>query len=349
MSKKWIWISVIIVFIVAVRIALPFIIESYVNKTLDNLEGYTGSVQDIDLNLYRGAYVIDSFDIRKTGDSIPVPFVSVAKTDISLHWNALLNGALVGEVILKHPKINFANDKGNSKQDGSGADWTKTLNELIPVKINRFEVINGKISYKDFSTSPQIDVFVEDLNLLATNLTNIKSKNDTLPSTLEASGTSIGGGHLDVTAGMNAMKEVPDLDLNLEFENVQMPALNDFVRAYTNTDVEKGVFNLYTEIVIKDAQLTGYVKPVLEDLKIVAWNESEGNFIQKSWEALVGAVTELFENQAKDQLATRVPLEGNLNDPDVGVWPTVWNVFKNAFVNAFSKQVDHTLEFEENN
>ena len=349
MKKKWIWISTIVVLLVAIRIALPFILEKYVDKTLDALNGYKGSVYDIDLNLYRGAYVIDSLDIKKTGDSIPVPFVSIAKTDISLHWSALFDGSLVGEVILHHPVLNFAKSKSNSEQDGSGADWTKTLNELIPVRINRFEVIDGEIAFKDFGTSPQIDISVEDLNLLAKNLTNIKSKNDTLPSTLEASGTSIGGGHLNVNAEMNVMKEIPDLDLNLEFEGVEMTALNDFVRAYTNTDVEKGVFNLYTEIIIKDAQLTGYVKPVLENLEIVDWNESEGGFLQKTWESVVGAVTELFENQSKEQVATRVPLQGNLNNPDVGIVSTVWNVFKNAFIQAFSKQVDGTLEFEEGN
>ena len=55
MSKKWIWVFVIIGIIVAIRIALPFIIKNYVNKTLQEMEAYGGSVDDIDLHLFRGA------------------------------------------------------------------------------------------------------------------------------------------------------------------------------------------------------------------------------------------------------------------------------------------------------
>jgi hypothetical protein len=58
MSKKWIWVFVIIGIFVAIRIALPFIIKNYVNKTLQEMEDYGGKVDDIDLHLFRGAYVL---------------------------------------------------------------------------------------------------------------------------------------------------------------------------------------------------------------------------------------------------------------------------------------------------
>ncbi|HKJ78584.1 MAG TPA: hypothetical protein VKA10_03570, partial [Prolixibacteraceae bacterium] len=94
--------------LLAFRIALPFLVKNYVNKTLDGLDGYTGSVSDVDLNLFRGAYVIDSLNIKMTGDTIPIPFVSIPKTDISVHWRALFDGAIVGEIIFTQPDINFA-------------------------------------------------------------------------------------------------------------------------------------------------------------------------------------------------------------------------------------------------
>ena len=80
------------------------------------------------------------------------------------------------------------------------------------------------------------------------------------------------------------------------------------------------------------------------DLKIVDWKEDKKG-IQIIWEAIVGAVTEVFENQPQDQFATKVPLEGNLNDPDAGILPTIWNVFSNAFVDAFKKQTDNAIDF----
>lgn len=350
MSKKWIIILSILVVLVAARIALPSIVTSYVNKTLDNLEGYSGSVDDIDISLIRGAYVIKELVIVQTGDSIPVPFVEIARIDLSVHWGALFHGSIVGEVIMEKPVLNFATAETSSNekasQDGSGADWTQALDDLIPLTINRFEIVDGKISFKDFSTKPEVDIFIEKLHIVATNLGNVTDKAKKLPSTLKAGGTSLGGGVLNIDAGMNILKKLPDLDLDLQFENVDVTALNDFIRAYTKTDAEKGTFNLYTEIVIDDGEITGYVKPIIEDLQIIDWSKKEDSFIKKVWETIVGGLVEIFKNQPKDQFATKVPLSGNLNNLEAGIWPSVWNVFKNAFIEALSKEVEGTIEME---
>ncbi len=347
MKKKWLWVLIIVGILVAFRIALPFIVKDYVNKTLREMEGYSGSVEDIGIRLFRGAYVIKNIEIVEESDSIPVPFVTVDRIDLSVHWKALLHGSIVGEAIFVRPIVNFAKGEGNSNQDGSEADWTKTLKELIPLRINRFEIIDGKIYYKDFSSSPKVDIYIEDLDLLATNLTNIESKDKTLPSTLNATGTTLGEGKFNVDAKLNILKKIPDLDLNLEFENIQLTALNDFIKAYTKVDVEEGIFSLYSEVVIDDKELSGYVKPVIENLKVVKWNKEEGKFLQKVWESIVAGVTEIFENQPKEQLATEAPLNGSLDNVELGIMPTLWNILKNAFVEALSKRVDNKLDFSQ--
>jgi hypothetical protein len=60
---------------------------------------------------------------------------------------------------------------------------------------------------------------------------------------------------------------------------------------------------------------------------------------------MVGGVLELFENQSKDQVATRVPHTGDLSNPETPVFTTVWNVFRNAFISAFSKNTEGTINF----
>lgn len=350
MSKKWIIIISILVVLIAARIALPSIVKSYVNKTLNNLEGYNGSVEDIDIHFYRGAYAIKGLEIVQTTDSIPVPFVEVPLIDLSVQWKALFDGSIVGEIIMDKPVLNFAVAEDSSgrkaKQDGSGADWSEALNDLIPFTINHFEIVSGKITFKDFSTNPEIDIFIDSLNLVATNLGNVKDEAVKLPSTLKATGTSLGGGLLDIDAKLNVLKKIPDIDLDLQFENVDVVALNDFIRAYAKVDAEKGIFSLYSELAIDNGEITGYVKPIIEDLQIIDWSKEEESFIKKAWETIVGGIVEIFKNQPEDQLATKVPLTGNVNNLEAGVWPTVWNIFKNAFIEALSKQVEGTVEIE---
>lgn len=346
MKKKWIILVLVIVLLIAIRMALPYIIKNYVNKTIDGLESYSGQIADIDLYLFRGAYTIDSLEITKTGDSIPVPFIEISRIDLSVHWKALLKGEVVGEVLMEKPALNFAvaAKNGNAKQDGSEADWVQTLDELLPLQLNLFQINGGKITFKNFTTDSKVDLYVDSLYLTATNLSNVTDKQAKLPSTVKATGNSLGGGQLALDAKMNIMKDIPDMDVDFKFENVDLTAFNSFVQAYTKTDVEKGEFNLYTEIAVDSGQITGYVKPVIENLTIANWDKEDEGFSGKVWESVVGGITELFENQPKDQLATRVEINGNFNNPDVGVWNVIWNAFKNAFVEALSKRVDNSID-----
>ncbi|HER40198.1 MAG TPA: hypothetical protein ENO10_03165, partial [Salinimicrobium catena] len=51
--------------------------------------------------------------------------------------------------------------------------------------------------------------------------------------------------------------------------------------------------------------------------------------------------------QGTDTLATKVPLEGDLNNVDTGVFSTVLNIFKNAWIKAFTTDVDEDINYKE--
>lgn len=339
-------IIVVVVILIGVRLYLPTLVKNYVNKSLAEIPEYTGSIADIDLHLFRGAYVIDSLTIEKEGGKVPVPFVSADRIDLSVEWRALFKGAIVGEIYLINPKLNFVASKDTTKQqDGEDVDWTKPIKDLMPIQVNIFVVENGTVHYSNFESDPQVDLYIEDIQMEATNLSNAEYDKDTLPASLDITATSLGGGKLAVKGGLNLIKKVPDADLELAFEEVDITALNDFLKAYANLDAERGVFNLYSEIVINDGNLSGYVKPIIRDLKLVDLDEEKESFWKKAWETVAGGIAELFENQPEDQVASRVPLEGDLSQPETKILPTVFSVFSNAFVEAFSLETDNTVEF----
>ena len=64
-KKRYKILIVIILVLVIFRLLLPYILLHYANKTLANVPGYYGHVQDIDVSLYRGAYQIDSIYLDK--------------------------------------------------------------------------------------------------------------------------------------------------------------------------------------------------------------------------------------------------------------------------------------------
>lgn len=350
MKKKYIVLLSIFALLIVVRLLLPVFVVKYVNKVLSDIEGYQGSISDVDLHLYRGAYVIDSLVIEKIEGEQPVPFFSTTRIDLSVHWNAIFDGNIVGEVVLEQPKINFvAGGDTTTAQYGEEVDWTKPIKELIPLQINLFTVNRGEVHFQDFSSEPQVDVYFKNIKLETTNLSNATNVNDTLPSHLKMTAKSLGEGDFLLEGNMNILKEVPDFDLDLKFENVDLPALNDFLEAYAKVDAEQGVFHLYAEMLLLDGQFEGYVKPLLVDLKIIDLRDEDKSALMKIWEVVVSGVMEIFENQPKDQFATKVPISGDLNNTDAGILPSIWNILSNAFVQAFDKNTDGTIKFNDDN
>lgn len=349
-AKKWYWIGGILLVLIVARLSMPYFVTRYVNKVLSDLEGYRGSIYNVDIHLYRGAYSIDSLKIFKIDGNKEVPFIDIPVTDLSVEWSALFDGRVVGEVTFARPTLNFIGgdpkgEDGTTNQSGGDVDWTKPIKELMPLKINRMEIQNGIVSFHDFTTKPRVTISLTDLDAVALNLNNAARQEERLPSTISATATSIGGGRLILNMGINVLKEIPDMDLDMKFEQVSMPALNDFFKAYAKVDVERGSFNLYSEITIDSGMVAGYVKPIAVNVKVADWEKDKEKPLNLLWQSFVGLVAEVFENQKEDQFATKVPIEGNLNNVDTRVWPTVWNIFSNAFVKAFDKNTDNTVQF----
>lgn len=347
--RRWIWwvLGSLVMILVAARLSLSYFVTRYVNRVLADIPGYTGSIHDIDIRLYRGAYVIDSLKIFKLSGNQRIPFVNIPVSDLSIEWHALFEGSIVGEAVFRDPVLNFIGGNRNDSiqnQTGEDVDWTEPLKKLVPFQINRLEIKNGSLVFYDFTTNPNVDLSLKQVHLLAANLNNASRQENELPSRITMTGRSIGNGNLKLDMRINVLKEIPDLDMDLEFEDVDMTALNDFFQAYARVDVEKGVFNLYAELAVNDGAVTGYVKPIAQEIKLLDLKEDK-NPLNLLWESMVGALKDVFKNQRENQFATKMPLEGNLNDPDVAFWPAVWNIFRNAFVGAFQLNTDNTVQF----
>ena len=347
-KKKRLTVPLIILAILLVaRLLLPYFVKNYVNKVLSDIPGYYGHVEDIDISLIRGAYVINKLYLNKINAGSEVPFLDFEKTDISIEWKSLLKGSVVSEIIMTNPKIIyvFEDQQKNDSEDPNFDDWTKALTDLVPIDVNNFQILNGKIAFVQITADPTIDLNLDQVNLQATNLRNVVQKERTLPSDLHATAVSIGNGKLNLQGKMNLVKPIPDMDISFSLENASVTALNDFTNHYAGIDFAEGDFNVFSEIAIADGYLKGYIKPLLKDSKLIS--KEQDKFFNALWEGFVGFFKFVLKNKGNNTLATKVPLEGNLNDVSTKVWPTIWNVFKNGWIKAFKGVVDDDIKFED--
>ncbi len=334
---------IIIATLIILRLLLPYIVKKYVNNVLSDIPGYYGEVDDIDISLIRGAYVIHGLYLNKTDAKSQVPFLNFRKTDISIEWEALLKGKIVSEIFMNSPEVIYVFEVQSQKDESDLDDWSKALTDLVPININNLEVINGKFAFVEINAEPTIDLHLDKVKLSMTNLRNVVEKLETLPSKIEATGVSIGGGDFKLNGKLNIIKRIPDMDISFSLENANASAMNEFTNHYAGIDFEEGNFNLFSEIAIANGYLRGYIKPILKDAKLIG---KEDGFLETLWEGFVGFFKFILKNHKENTLATKVPIEGDLNNVNSKTWPTIINIFKNGWIKAFKNIIDDDIDFK---
>lgn len=338
----------VFIVLVGIRAALPYALKRYINHMLQNdLEGYTGSVADVDLSLWRGAYQLEGLKVLRVEDKVPVPFLDFGYADLRIAWGPLFKGRFVGEIELDRSRMNFVSGRnaGETQTGAEGGGFRTVFDKIFPIKVNRFVIHNSEIHYMDFHSKPNVDVVLHDLDLNATNLSNVeKPKGDELVSKVALKAGIQQTGKLQIDATTDVMREPLAADLNLSLTEFDLTKLNDFLMAYGRFNVHQGQLDVYVEAVTKDDQVKGYVKPLLTHVDVV---NGLGEIFKAGDraipETLASAVNLIIRRYSTDQLATKIPIEGRLDDPKVKTWTAIGNLFRHAFGTAQRPEIDNTI------
>jgi hypothetical protein len=224
------------------------------------------------------------------------------------------------------------------------AQFLELRKQLMPLRVNRCEVDNGRLHYVDSTVKPPVNIWLNDLQLLALNLINVVDTSK-LPASIKAT-AGVYDGNLSFNMKLNPLAYDPTFDMNAKLENTSLPKVNEFFKAYGKFDVESGTFGLYTEIAAADGKFVGYVKPVIKDLKILGEQDRKDNIFQKMWESIVGAAAMVLKNPKEKQVATKVPIRGTFEKTTVGVWYAVIDLLRNAFIQAIQPSIDHEINIQ---
>ena len=346
--RRKIFIRIALVFIallIAFRLYLPTLVLHYVNKELSTIPEYRGHVDNISISLWRGAYQINHIELNKLTGQVPVPFFSANKIDLSVEWAALFHGAVVAKIKFYKPIVNFVKGPTEaSSQSGMDSSWIQVVRNLMPLNINRVDIINGEIHYRDFNSTPHIDIFLSEINARANNLRNKIDKNKVLPATISVSCVCFKTGKLSLDMALDPLNEQPTFELIERMKGVELTTLNNFTEAYLKFEMIGGTMELYTEIAAKDGAFDGYTKPLFHDIKVQTNIQENKNI----WHWLIANstqfVTNIFSNHSHEQqFATRIPIKGTFKNPAPDKWAAIGGVLKNAFIQALTPTLDSTL------
>jgi len=338
--------AALLALLIAARLALPSVLHWAINRRLDQIPAYQGRVEDVHVALWRGAYTLRGVKIMKREGSKTRPFFAAREIDLSLAWRELFHRRVVGDIVIDDGWLNFIKARQPaSSQLEVDRRWQDALKDIFPIDITYVKIKGGHVHYVDETADPKVDVYIDNMQALATGLRNRPSgTGEQFPATFSLAGDSIGRGRLHVFIRAEPLADQPHFELNLQLENVSLPALNDFLRAYGNVDVASGDFKAYLEVAAHGGRFEGYVKPFFTNVKFTDLAEKDVG--QKIWQFLVSSFVHLFKNTPRDQLASRIPFSGQFGRTDVGVWASLTSMFHNGFVQALPAKLEHSMKSE---
>jgi hypothetical protein len=338
----------LVVVLGVIRAILPWAVRAYVNRTIDQSPLYDGQIGDVDIHLWRGAYSIEDIRLNKVTGNVPVPLYAAKQVDFSVQWDALFAGKVVGRIEMLQPELNFvdAAEESEDQTGNGGGPWLEMIEDLFPFKINSCRIVDGSIRFHAIDTNPPAEVHLTQVNATIENLGNIHDEVTPLVTTVKATALAMDHATVEYEMKLDPFSYRPTFRVALRMIGLDVTKTNQLARAYGAFDFEHGWFDLVIELDAKEGQLEGYIKPLFRNVKVLSLKRDvrEDDVLRVFWEALVGGVSELLENQPRDQIATLIPLRGDLTGPETDVLTVLGNVLHNAFIRAYLPRLRGTAE-----
>lgn len=335
---------VIVALMIALRAALPSLVTSYLTGVLEDMPGHTGAIEDVDIHLWRGAYSIHRLRIDAVGKDKPTPLFNAQEIRLSVEWGALLRGRLVGQVDFIKPRLNIVTEPEDIKEEKLRLEeMVDRFHEFLPLRIDRFTAVDGELRFQDITARPPIEIYIDQIQLVAQNLTNSASVAEDLWATVSATGRAMGSGRVRLEMRFNPNEKWPTYQLAFELNDLRLTAINDYLRHYLAVQARDGTLSLYAESTARGGRFKGYVKPVVKDLDIIEVKPKSANAAEAVKGFFVKLMARIFENEPKEQIATVIEFSGSFDDPEISLWEAVITFIRNAFVQALRPGLDASV------
>ncbi len=333
----WVALPLFVILLIG-RAMLPSAVRWYVNRVLAEDPVYLGTVGDIDVQLFRGAYVIRDVTVRRVAGSAPVPLFTAKSIDLAVKWSALLRGKVVGTVSIERPVLNFVDaPDADASQSGDSGPWLGILGELFPFRLDSGEAHGGAVHLRLYGEGPPVDVYLTGVDLVAENFTNVRSELSPLLATVRLTATAMDDARLEAIVKVDPFSYRPTFQAGVRMLGLDVTKLNDLSERYGWFTFSRGWLDLVVELDVREAQIDGYVKPLFRDLAILTVPSAmrADNPLQLFWEAILETTTDALRNQPRQQFGTVIPFTGSVDAPRPDVLSVVGNVLRNAFIRAY--------------
>lgn len=309
---------------------------------LEKLEDFTGHVGRVRVNLFTRK--VNVYDVRvdsRHGPIGQVPVVFVPHIAIAFRWSAFFRRMHDLTIQVNQPRVRIVIEQDihvdAPPTPGNEPASLKTLLQKLPAFYADIDVRDGFVQYIGPVADVRADIPITALDFGIYGLTNRSIPQHISP--IDATAT-VFEGHAVLRANVLPLADTLTFAVTLELQGVNVVLLNNFLRRYARVDVSKGRLDVYAELGVARNVFKGYIKPVLRDLDFLGASDQRDSLLQKVWERGVALALNLLKNQQKGEIATKIPFQGTLDNPNVSVGAALLGILKNAFIRSVKPSLD---------
>jgi hypothetical protein len=341
---------VLIAIAVIVRLVLDPIAEHYTRKALDGARGMKSRFESVHVTVFPPGYEIRQLAvIELPGGTWKRPLFEVDRAKVSVDWRRLFQRHLAIALRLDEPKIKVTQrseapsevkKQVEKHKPRAAADVANKLAELMPARVERIEVRRGEFSFRDIGAAGYPELALHRIEAAVENLATRPTLDKGQPTTASLSAVLGQSGDLSVFISSDLFAKSVNLAGNAALRGWKVAELYQLERARTKLETPQGTLDLFSEFKVRNGNITGGVKPVLKNVEVKPADEDLFTKI-KAWVA--DQALDLFSDRVpgREAVATVVPIQGHLDDPDVQIVPTVLSILRNAFVEGISSGFSH--------
>jgi Domain of Unknown Function (DUF748) len=235
---------------------------------------------------------------------------------------------------------NDKDQKDAAKPPPEIIDLARMLRGITPLDVDHIDILDGQVAFVDVSRPERPELWLHDLQLSVENLTTRVHLGDGRPVLLTASGTLARSGSVSIFITAEPFEKGLSFSGRLAVVGLETAELYRFIEPATKLQAPHGTIDIFVEFDCRNGELTGGVKPVLKNVEIRPATKNPF-IVLESWAA--DLAVKIFSDRVPDRnaVAAVVPIKGTLTGPDIQLWPTIFGVMRNAFVEGLTSGYAH--------
>jgi len=221
-------------------------LRSYIEQKMNrSLKGYTVRIGSLDFHPIGFSIELEDVQLVRTDQPDP-PVATIARWTASLHWKALLSGAVVNDQYIERPRFHMtrALAKEEAADDVPVKDrgWQDAVESVYPFKINQIEITDAELTYVD-EAKPERPLQARRMHLYASNIRNVQSADQDYPSEFLLEGTLFESGTIRLEGRADFLAEPhAAVKADLAMDGVPLKSLIPVTARY-NVQLSRGVIS----------------------------------------------------------------------------------------------------------